>query len=46
MKLRQLKFIENFVMGKRWNGKKMSHGRRNLVRPTKVVRATKKKEKK
>jgi hypothetical protein len=27
-------------MSKRWNGKKMSHGRKNLPRPVKRARAT------
>lgn len=31
-------------MAKRWNGKKMSHGRKNLVRPIKKVREKRKKE--
>lgn len=26
-------------MGKRWNGRKMSHGRKNLERPLKISRA-------
>lgn len=40
--LKRIRSLEQ-KMAKRWNGKKMSHGKKNLVRPIKKPRQAKKK---